>query len=155
MNHRRQLSSINYKPPKAIKSQALADFLVDWTESQQPFQSAKLVYWQMQFDGSKMIEVSGAGVVLESPKGDIQQYVLQIHFTATKNVAKYEALLHGLHMAKEIGIACIVCHSDSDLVVQQCNGTYDTVDPNMAACRQAVDKIGEDFAGFEFNHVDR
>ena len=58
----------------------------------------------MFFDGSKMINGSVAGVVLESPKGDQLQYVLQIHFTATNNVAEYEALLHGLQIAKEMGI---------------------------------------------------
>jgi ribonuclease HI len=147
--------TITYKPRRAIKSQALADFLVDWTESQQIHEPAESKYWHMYFDGSKMIEGSGAGVVLESPKGDKLEYVLQIHFTATNNVAEYEALLHGLRMAKEMGITRIVCHGDSDLVIQQCNGTYDTVDPNMAAYRQAVDKIGEHFAGFEFKHVDR
>jgi ribonuclease HI len=57
---------------------------------------AELVYWQMHFDGSKMIDGSGAGMVLKSPKGDRLQYMLQIHFTTTNNVAKYEALLHGL-----------------------------------------------------------
>jgi ribonuclease HI len=71
----------------------------------------------MYFDGSKMINGSGAGVVLESPKGDLLQYVLQIHFTATNNVAEYEALLHGLCMAKEIGITRIICHGCSELVV--------------------------------------
>jgi ribonuclease HI len=30
--------------------------------------------------------------------------MLQIHFTASNNVAEYEALIHGLKLAKEIGI---------------------------------------------------
>ena len=72
----------------------------------------------MYFDGSKLIDGSGAGVVLWSPKGDRLQYVLQIHFTATNNVAEYEALLHSLRMAKEMGIDRIECYGDSVLVVQ-------------------------------------
>jgi ribonuclease HI len=58
-------------------------------------------------------------------------------------------------MAKEMGITCIICHGDSELVVNQCNGIFDAVDPNMTAYKQAVDKIGEHFAGFEFKHIDR
>jgi ribonuclease HI len=50
----------------------------------------------MNFDGSKMLGSLGAGVVFTSPKGDKLQYVLQIHFCASNNVAEYEALVHGL-----------------------------------------------------------
>ena len=61
-------------------------------------------FWIMHFDGSKMKEGAGAGVVLQSPTGEKLSYVLKIHFNASNNVAEYEALLHGLHMAKEIGV---------------------------------------------------
>jgi ribonuclease HI len=71
----------------------------------------------MNFDGSKMRGGLGAGVVLTSPKGDKLLYVLQIHFHASNNVAKYEALVHGLKLAKEICIQRILCFGDSDLVV--------------------------------------
>lgn len=140
--------TINYEPRKAIKSQALVDFMSDWTESQLMTRKPDNLYWKLYFDGSKLIDGSGAGVVLVSPKGDKLQYVLQIHFTATNNVAEYEALLHGLRMAKEMGIDRIECYGDSDLVVQQCTGTWDAEDPNMALYRRAIDKIGAHFAGF-------
>jgi hypothetical protein len=45
-----------------------------------------------------------ASIVLISPKGDKLHYVLQIHFAALNNIAKYEDLVHGLRLAKEIGI---------------------------------------------------
>ena len=79
--------------------------------------------WTLFFDGSKMYEGSGAGVVLTSPQGDKMRYVPQIHFTCTNNVAEYEALLHGLRVAKEMGVSCIKCYGDSDLVIQQTMGT--------------------------------
>ncbi|KAK1686983.1 hypothetical protein QYE76_047831 [Lolium multiflorum] len=60
--------------------------------------------WVMHFDGSKQHQGSGAGVTLKSPTGEVQ-YVLQIHFEATNNMVEYEALLHGLRIAKEIGIS--------------------------------------------------
>ena len=53
----------------------------------------------MFFDGSKMLNGSGAGVVLVSPRGDNLRYVLQIHFDSSNNEAEYEALLYGLRMA--------------------------------------------------------
>ena len=71
-------------------------------------------------------------------------YVLQIHFDCTNNVAEYEALLHGLRMAKEMNIKRIHCYGDSDLVSQQVSGTWDSKDATMAAYRREVDKV----AGF-------
>ena len=47
----------------------------------------------------------GAGVVLTSPKGDKLRYTLQIHFAASNNVAEYEALIHGLRLAKNSAFA--------------------------------------------------
>ena len=63
----------------------------------------------MHFDGSKMASGLGAGIVLSSPKGDRVHYALQIHFAASNNVAEYEAIVHGLRLAKEIGIRRILC----------------------------------------------
>ena len=60
----------------------------------------------------------GAGIVLSSPKGDRLRYALQIHFAASNNIAEYEALVHGLRLAKELSIRRILCYGDSDLVVQ-------------------------------------
>jgi ribonuclease HI len=86
----------------------------------------------MNFDGSKMREGLGADIILISPKGDKLHYVLQIHSTASNNVAEYQALIHGLKLAKEIGIWRILCFGDSDLVVHQILGDWDAKDANMA-----------------------
>src|SRR3954468_9258264 len=109
----------------------------------------------MHFDSSKMKNGLGSGVVLTSPRGDQLQYVLQIHFAASNNVAEYEALVHGVKLAKEIGIRNIECYGDSDLVVQQCSGTWDAKYANMASYRFLVQQISGYFEGCEFHHVPR
>src|SRR3954464_10218620 len=109
----------------------------------------------MHFDGSKMKNGLGAGIVLTSPKGDQLHYVLQIHFAASNNVAEYEALVHGMKLAKEIGIRNIKCFGDSDLVVQQCTGNWDAKDANMASYRFLVRQLSGYFEGCEFHHVPR
>ncbi|SPT17660.1 unnamed protein product [Triticum aestivum] len=106
------------QPCTAIKSQALADFLVDWAETQYLPPAPDSTHWRMHFHGSKMRTGLGAGIVLTSPKGDKLRYALQIHFAASNNVAEYEALIHGLRLAKELGIRRILCYGDSNLVVQ-------------------------------------
>ena len=147
---------IKYEPRTAIKSQALIDFVNDWTElSTAPPKAPSYKSWVMHFDGSKQYEGSGAGVVLTSPKGDKMSYVLQIHFDCTNNIAEYEALLHGLRIAKEMNIKRIMCFGDSDLVAQQVSGTWDRKDEKMAAYRRAVDEAAGFFSGFQVDHIDR
>ena len=58
---------IRFEAKKAIKSQAIADFVAEWIEQQLPTQ-VHSEHWTMFFDGSKMLNGSGAGVVLVSPK---------------------------------------------------------------------------------------
>ncbi|KAK1681615.1 hypothetical protein QYE76_042463 [Lolium multiflorum] len=107
--------SIRYKPRTAIKSQILADFFVDWAEMQYLPPVPDSTHWKLHFDGSKMRTGLGAGVVITSPKGDMLDYVLQIHFAASNNVAEYEALIHGLKVAKEIKVHCILLASATRL----------------------------------------
>ncbi len=106
---------VKYVPRTAVKSQALVDFINDWTESQVPEQKPDNTYWTIHFDGSRQLEGSGAGVVLASPKGDKFHYVLQLMFPCTNNAAEYEALLHGLRMAKEMSLSRIVSAREHQL----------------------------------------
>ena len=55
-----------FQPRTAIKSQALVDFIIEWTEVQIPAITEKLEYWTMYFDGSLMVEGVGASIVLIS-----------------------------------------------------------------------------------------
>src|SRR3954467_6730858 len=146
---------IQYETRTTIKSQALADFLVDWAETQYTPPAPGSDHWRMHFDGSKMKSGLGAGIVLTSPRGDQVHYVLQIHFAASNNVAEYEALVHDIKLAKEIGIRNIECFGDSDLVVQQCTCNWDAKDANMASYRFLVQQLNGYFEGCEFHHIPR
>ncbi|XP_071683475.1 uncharacterized protein [Lolium perenne] len=147
--------NITYEPRRAIKSQALADFFVDWEEAQQPTSPADLKYWTLYFDGSNNLEGAGAGIVLISPKGDFVRYVLQLQFEPyTNNMAEYEAPLHDMRIEKEMGAARLRCFGDSDLVANQTFGTYDAINANMIAYKRAVDQAGAGFSGHVVEWVD-
>ena len=83
-------------------------------------------YWTIHFDGSRQLEGLGAGVILASPRGDKFCYVLRFIFPCTYYAAEYEALLHGLQMAKEMSLSRVRCFGDSDLVSQQVSGKWDS-----------------------------
>ena len=76
-------------------------------------------------------------------------------FPCTNNAAEYEALLHGLRMAKEMSLCRVRCFGDSDLVAQQVSGKWDSKDPLMAAYRREVDTIAGHFQGYQVEHIDR
>ena len=69
---------IRYIPRTAIKSQALMDFVAEWTEVQLPVLDVSHEYWTMYFDRSVMAPGSGAGVVLISLDGSRLRYAIRL-----------------------------------------------------------------------------
>ena len=68
--------NINFTPQKAIKSQALADFVAEWTKIQQPMSNTILDHWKMYFDGSLKLGGASAGVLFISLDGKQLKYIL-------------------------------------------------------------------------------
>ena len=68
--------TILYEPRTTIKSQALANFLVDWTETQYLPPPPDSTHWRMHFDGSKMCLGLGADIMLSSWKDDRLRYAI-------------------------------------------------------------------------------
>jgi hypothetical protein len=56
-----------YAPRKAIKSQILADFVAEWTDTQLPPPQIQAECWTLYFDGSVMKTGAGAGLLFVSP----------------------------------------------------------------------------------------
>jgi hypothetical protein len=111
--------TLSFAPRKAIKSQVLADFLAEWTDTQLPTTPIQLELWTMHFDGSLMKTGAGAGLLFISPLGKHLRYVIRLHFLASNNVAEYEALVNGLHIAIELGVRRLDARGDSQLVIDQ------------------------------------
>ncbi|KAI5323171.1 hypothetical protein L3X38_032243 [Prunus dulcis] len=115
---------IHYKPRPAIRGQAVADFLSDFTEpqasattqlitepnlspSQDQTPSKSILdltqpLWTLFVDGSSNAHGCGVGLVLVSPDKVALEYALRFKFQASNNEAEYEALLAGLRLAKEM-----------------------------------------------------
>jgi hypothetical protein len=96
--------TLAYAPRKAIKSQILADFVAEWTDTQLPPPQIQAECWTLYFDGSVMKTGAGAGMLFVSPLGEYMRYAIRLHFPASNNMAEYEALLCGLKIAIEIGV---------------------------------------------------
>jgi hypothetical protein len=105
--------TLSFAPRKAIKSQVLADFLAEWTDTQLPITSIQPELWTMHFDGSLMKTGADAGLLFVSPLGKHLRYVIRLHFPASNNVAEYEALVNRLRIAIELGVRRLDARGDS------------------------------------------
>jgi hypothetical protein len=95
---------IIYKPRIAIKAHTLSDFMAEWTKIQTPPKERELEYWTINFDGSIQLQCAGARILVTSPKGKSFKCVLKMHFPASNNEVKYEALLHSLRITTALDI---------------------------------------------------
>jgi hypothetical protein len=68
--------TLSYVPRKAIKSQVLADFLAEWTDTQLPLAHIQAKLWTMYFDGSLMKIGAGVALLFISPLGVHMCYVI-------------------------------------------------------------------------------
>jgi ribonuclease HI len=147
--------TISFALRKAIKSQVLADFLAEWVDTQLPIAPIQAELWTMYFDGSLMKSGTGAGLLFISPLGKHVRYVLCLHFSASNNVAKYEALVNGLRIAVELGVRRLDAHGDSQLVIDQVMKNSHCRDRKMEAYCDEVRRLEDKFHGLELNLVAR
>jgi hypothetical protein len=73
----------------------------------------------------------------------------------SNNEVEYEAVLHGMRMAKACGATRIKIHGDSNLIAQQVMKECDTTCTNMIVYHAMYDKLEGNFEGCEVTHIGR
>jgi ribonuclease HI len=138
-----------------MKTQALVDFVSEWTEQQVPDNLETAEVWRMYFDGSLKLQGAGVGILFIVPGGEQLKYALQLLFPASNNAAEYEALIHGLKIAISLGIKRLMVYGDSLVVISQINKEWDCSNDAMGKYCTAVQKLEDKFEGLKFHHVER
>jgi len=147
--------TLTYAPRKSIKSQALVDFVTEWTDSQLPPAQVQAELWTMYFDGSLIKTGARVGLLFISPLGIHMRYIIRIHFAASNNVAEYEALVNGMKIAIELGVRRLDVRGDSQLVIDQVMKASNCHDPKMEAYCKEVRRLEDKFHGLELVHIAR
>ena len=75
--------------------------------------------------------------------------------TATNNQAEYEALIRALEAAADYGFDELIIKGDSQLVVKQVRGEWNTNDPTLREKRVRVRELLERFDEWSIDHVPR
>jgi hypothetical protein len=124
---------IVYVSQKAIKGQALTDFLVDhhipdeWKFSEDlPDEDVLFIAmsepWKMFFDGAARQDGAragvifigaGAGVIFITPEGEVLPFSFSLTECCSNNMAEYQALILGLEMVMNIKMSRLKVFRDS------------------------------------------
>jgi hypothetical protein len=150
---------INFEPRTAIKSQVLADFVVDWTGPiTQPDQSTEKV-WTIHCDGTWCHAGASAAAVITSPTGVKHRYAARLSFAlesdrCTNNIAEYEAVILGLRKLRALGVTTCIVRIDSKVVAGQVEKDYAAKDPALMQYLAAIRSLERQFRGFTLQHVD-
>jgi hypothetical protein len=99
--------TLSFAPKKATKSQAMANFLTEWTDTQLPVTLIQAWLWTMYFGRSLMKTGAGVGLLFISSLDIHLRYVIRLHFATSNNVVEYEALVNGMRTAIELGVRCL------------------------------------------------
>ncbi|XP_024193523.1 uncharacterized protein LOC112197176 [Rosa chinensis] len=174
--------SLQYVPQKAVKGQAIADFLahhptleipalkeleIASTTTTRPnlacipeytvwYQATvSLQPWVLFFDGSRTDTRVGAGIVLENPAGDRFSYSFQLAFRCTNNQAEYEALIIGLKVLLEMGLRDVQIRGDSQLVINQLQEKYHCASWLLVPYLNRAIELLDQFTDVDLEHIPR
>ncbi|XP_074346557.1 uncharacterized protein LOC141685348 [Apium graveolens] len=89
-------------------------------------------FWVLYFDGASKTNLSGAGLVLQSPDGFLIEYAMNLDFPNTNNEVEYEAQIAGLSLAGTLRIKNLKVCGDSKLVISQVKVEFEAKDETMA-----------------------
>ena len=145
---------IRYQSRHAIKAQALADFIAEFTPSCDDIERMEdNKSWVIHVDGSSTQHAGGIGVVLQSPEGDKLKYKLRLQYKPSNNEVEYEALLKGLKLAKSVKARSVLVLGDSQLVMGQVNGTYEAKEGRMKKYLEKVLLLMKKFKEVNFVQI--
>ncbi|KAM5579269.1 hypothetical protein ABKV19_009186, partial [Rosa sericea] len=155
---------IKYQPRTAIKGQAAADFISESIPSHNPPPGSPEPpapdppppsTWRLYVDGASNKKTSGTGILLISPNDQVYEYALKFAFKASNNAAEYEALIAGLQIARELGVQHLSIFSDSQLVVNQVSGNFETKEPHMSSYQALARALVQRFTSYIFTQIPR
>uniref|UniRef100_A0A2N9HZ22 Uncharacterized protein n=1 Tax=Fagus sylvatica TaxID=28930 RepID=A0A2N9HZ22_FAGSY len=134
---------------KAIKGQAIADYLADY-----PSEQLELMDSEFPDEGPNAVG-SGIGAVLVSPKGQQTPIAVKLGFDCTNNMTEYEACIVGLQAALEFGAYELEVFGDSLLIVSQTNGEWQARDPKLIPYQRYISRLVPKFKYVTFTYTPR
>ena len=97
--------------------------------------------WKVFVDGASNAMGVGVGIVIATPEGIRLEHSFRLGFRASNNEAEYETLLAGLRTVLGIGARDVEAYSNSRLVVNQMNDSFEACDSRMKEYLRMVKQV--------------
>ncbi|XP_070013865.1 uncharacterized protein [Nicotiana sylvestris] len=111
--------------------------------------------WKMFFDGDVNAKGVGIGAILISPTSQHYPATARLWFFCTNNTAEYEACIMVMNMAVDQDVEELLIMGDSDLIIRQAQGEWETRDIKLIPYRQHVEDLSKRFKFVEFRYIPR
>ncbi|KAK2990335.1 hypothetical protein RJ640_003607 [Escallonia rubra] len=140
--------NLTYVPQKAVKGQALADFLANHpcNNPEDGVIYVGIAPWKMTFDGS---------TTSQGADGNIHKFVFQIEKDCSNNQAEYEALIIGLEILLDMHITTVQISGDSQLVIKQLNREFKCNAPGLEMYFSIATYLLAKFDDVTITHIPR
>jgi ribonuclease HI len=148
--------AIDYVHRSSIQSQALADFIADWTPGSQEEEINKdAEAWTVFCDGFWGTFGAGAAAVLVAPSKVRTCYAAKLDFSCTNNIAEYEALMLGLRKLRAMEIRRVILKTDSQVIAGHVDKSNKARDSKLEKYLDTVRRLEASFEGFSVKNIPR
>jgi ribonuclease HI len=153
--------TIDFGKRSAIKSQVLADFVVDCTSPSSIIADEELVpVWEIRCDRAWGRKGAGIVAIITSPAGIKLRYAARIDYKdpsdrCTNNTTEYEALLQGLRKVRALGANNFLFKCDANVIKDHARKESEAREPELVRYLAEVRKMERHFQGFTIKHLPR
>ena len=155
---------------KAIKGQAIADYLADQPLNDLEFLESLFLdkdvlakelepsnvepwHWKLYFDEVANSIGNGVGAFLLSPKGQQIPVSVKLNFDCTNNVTEYEVCIVGLQFALEFGANDLSVFGDSLLIISKIEGKWQARDIKLILYHKCLSRLNLKFQNVTFAYL--
>jgi ribonuclease HI len=153
--------TMDFGKRSAIKSQVLADFIVDWTSPSSVTTDEELVpVWEIRCDRAWGRKGAGIAAIITSPTGIKLRYAARLDYKdpsnrCTNNTTEYEALLLGLRKVRALGASNFLVKCDAKVIKDHMEKESEAREPDLVKYLAEVRKMERHFQGFTIEHLPR
>jgi ribonuclease HI len=147
--------TIDFNRRSTIKSQVLADFVVDWSSPTHNSGEEMLEPWVVQCDGAWCHKGVKISAVVTSPTGVVIRYAARLIFTndenSTNNTTEYEALLLALRKMNALGQQTFIIKRDSKVIKEHIEKESEARNPVLMKYLEKVREMERHFKVIQCN----
>jgi ribonuclease HI len=147
--------TIDFVHRSSFQSQALANFIVNWTPGAHEGHPTDTEAWTIFCNRSWGTFGAGADAISISPSKIKTCYATRLEFNYTNNIAEYEAVLLGLQKFRAMGIRREVLKFDSQVITGQVDKSSQATDPKLENYLNTVRRMEASFEGFFVKNIPR